>query len=126
MQDTVAHNDWYLYILRTAGGALYTGITTDIARRLRQHQSGRGAKALRGKGPLTLVYQCALARDLAARLEYCVKQLSKKQKERLVADQPLCLLPWLADGGYLTSSGKSYSPAQNVPASAATAPCPPG
>ncbi|GAJ67072.1 GIY-YIG nuclease superfamily protein [Edwardsiella piscicida] len=126
MQNTVAHNGWYLYMLRTAGGALYTGITTDVARRLRQHQSGRGAKALRGKGPLTLAYQCALSRELAARLEYCVNQLSKKQKERLVADQPLHLLPWLANGGYLTSSGKSYSPAQNVPASAATAPYPPG
>lgn len=124
MQNTVAHNAWYLYMLRTAGGALYTGITTDVARRLRQHQSGRGAKSLRGKGPLTLAYQCALSRELAASLEYRVKQLSKKQKERLVADQPLCLLQWLTDGGHLTSSGKSDSPGQNAPASATTLPSP--
>lgn len=41
---------WHLYLLRTASGMLYTGITTDVARRLTQHQAGKGAKALRGKG----------------------------------------------------------------------------
>lgn len=81
MTDTVAHNRWYLYILRTATGALYTGITTDIARRLAQHQSGRGAKALRGKGPLTLVFQATIAaHGEALRVEYRIKRLSKKQK----------------------------------------------
>jgi putative endonuclease len=45
---------WHLYLVETAGGALYTGITTDVERRLAEHAAGRGAKALRGKGPLTL------------------------------------------------------------------------
>ena len=40
---------WYLYLIRTADNALYTGITTDVARRYQQHQQGKGAKALRGK-----------------------------------------------------------------------------
>ncbi|RJL47460.1 GIY-YIG nuclease family protein [Pectobacterium carotovorum] len=85
---------WYLYILRTIAGALYTGITTDVSRRLNQHQTGKGAKALRGKGELTLVFHCRVGnRSDALKLEYRIKQLSKNQKERLVQDQPrtLCI-----------------------------------
>ena len=48
---------YYLYILRCGDNSLYTGITTDVARRLAAHQSGKGAKYTRGRGPLTLVYQ---------------------------------------------------------------------
>jgi predicted GIY-YIG superfamily endonuclease len=40
---------WFLYLIRTADNRLYTGITTDVPRRFRQHQAGKGAKALRGK-----------------------------------------------------------------------------
>ena len=47
---------WFLYLIRTADNKLYTGITTDVERRYQQHQSGKGAKALRGKGELTLVF----------------------------------------------------------------------
>jgi putative endonuclease len=43
---------WSLYLIRTADNRLYTGITTDVARRFMQHQSGKGAKALRGKANL--------------------------------------------------------------------------
>ena len=50
--------DWHLYILRTASGSLYTGVTTDVQRRLSEHQSGgpRCARSLRGRGPLELVF----------------------------------------------------------------------
>ncbi|WP_145495183.1 GIY-YIG nuclease family protein [Yersinia massiliensis] len=83
---------WYLYLLRTASGMLYTGITTDVARRMVQHQSGKGAKALRGKGTLTLVFHCdAGDRSMALKLEYRVKQLTKQQKEKLVINQPSSL-----------------------------------
>ncbi|WP_163559433.1 GIY-YIG nuclease family protein [Halomonas sp. NO4] len=72
---------WYLYVIETAGGALYTGITTDVARRLAQHAAGRGAKALRGRGPLTLVHQEAVgSRGEALRLEAAVKRLSAAGK----------------------------------------------
>ncbi|MGL6019646.1 MAG: GIY-YIG nuclease family protein, partial [Gibbsiella quercinecans] len=65
-------------MLRLPNGMLYTGITTDVARRVAQHQAGKGAKALRGKGPLALAYHCQVGdRSLALRLEYRVKQLSK-------------------------------------------------
>ncbi|MTH45740.1 GIY-YIG nuclease family protein [Intestinirhabdus alba] len=78
---------WYLYLIRTANDTLYTGITTDVARRYKQHQSGKGAKALRGKGELTLAFSARVGdRSLALRAEYRVKQLTRRQKERLVAE----------------------------------------
>ncbi|MEG9452573.1 MAG: GIY-YIG nuclease family protein, partial [Pantoea piersonii] len=56
--------------------------------------------ALRGKGPLALVYHCdAGDRAAASRLEYRVKQLSRQQKLRLVAQQPGCLASWLTQAG---------------------------
>jgi AraC family transcriptional regulator of adaptative response/methylated-DNA-[protein]-cysteine methyltransferase len=81
--------DWHLYLLRTRCGALYTGIATDVERRLAAHGKGRGAKSLRAKGPLSLVYQAALGeRGAALRAEYAIKQLPKAMKEALVAAQP--------------------------------------
>ncbi|GKV90138.1 GIY-YIG nuclease family protein [Pectobacterium carotovorum] len=94
MTEHAEDSHWYLYILRTVAGTLYTGITTDVSRRLNQHQTGKGAKALRGKGELTLVFHCLVGdRSDALKLEYRIKQLSKNQKERLVQDQPktLCI-----------------------------------
>ncbi|HEI8867811.1 GIY-YIG nuclease family protein [Serratia sp. AKBS12] len=93
-QDAVSSQatTWHLYMLRLPNGMLYTGITTDVQRRLAQHQAGKGAKSLRGKGELTLAFHCPAGdRSLALRLEYRVKQLSKKQKERLVSHPPLSL-----------------------------------
>lgn len=89
---------WQLYIVRTAAGVLYTGISNDVPRRLRQHQRGTGAKALRGKGPLELLLTCEAGdRALASRLEYQVKQLPRREKLRLIACQPLSLAGWLND-----------------------------
>lgn len=74
---------WYLYMVQTANGMLYTGISTDPQRRLRQH-SGEltgGAKALRGKGPLSLVYIQSLSdKSAAAKAEYQLKQLPRSAK----------------------------------------------
>jgi len=69
-------------MLRTAAGHLYTGITTDVARRFKEHCDGvRGAKALRGKGPLTLLHHEAVGeRGDALRLEAQVKRLSAAGK----------------------------------------------
>lgn len=76
---------WYLYLIRCPDNRLYTGITTDIARRFTAHQAGKGAKALRGRGALTLVFsQLIGSRSQALRIEYRIKQLTKIQKERLV------------------------------------------
>ncbi|MCV6606568.1 MAG: GIY-YIG nuclease family protein [Porticoccaceae bacterium] len=77
---------WHLYILRTRSGALYTGISTDVERRFEEHCAGKGAKALRGKGPLQVVYrQPAGSHSQALQLEAAVKKLNKRQKEQLVA-----------------------------------------
>lgn len=80
-------SEWHLYIIRTRNGALYTGVTTDVARRLDEHShSKKGAKFLRSKGPLQLVYQQLVgSRSEAQRLEYQIKQLSKQQKEKFIA-----------------------------------------
>ncbi|AUJ70394.1 GIY-YIG nuclease superfamily protein [Pseudoalteromonas sp. NC201] len=76
---------WSLYILETRFGHWYTGITTNVERRIEQHQAGKGAKNLKGKGPLTLKFQCAAGtKSQAAKLEWHVKQLTKAQKIQLV------------------------------------------
>jgi len=86
----MTEQQWFLYMVRTASGQLYTGISLDPARRLRQHNGELtgGAKALRGKGPLQLVYQLAYpSRSCASKAEYQLKQLTKTAKERLVREQ---------------------------------------
>jgi putative endonuclease len=78
---------WHLYMVRTARGALYTGITTDVARRFAEHQAGapRGARSLRGKGPLELVFSVTVNdRSVASRLEWHLKQWPRTRKEALV------------------------------------------
>ena len=80
--------DWHLYLIRTRSGALYTGITTDVPRRFAEHQAGgpQGAKYLRGRGPLRLVFSQKIgARSEAQRVEMRVKKLPKAAKEALVS-----------------------------------------
>jgi len=79
--------DWHLYLIRCHDGSLYTGITTNVARRFAEHQgnSDTGAKYLRGRGPLVLVFQRKLgSRSLALGVESKIKKLSKARKEELV------------------------------------------
>jgi putative endonuclease len=79
--------DYSIYLVRCADGSLYTGIAVDVARRFREHRLGaRGAKYLRGKGPLQLAFVAVAGdRSEASRLEYRVKQLGRAAKEDLVA-----------------------------------------
>ena len=76
---------WYLYILRCKDNTLYTGITTDVARRLEAHRSGKGAKYTRGRAPLELVYQenCGNHSD-ALKRELEIKAMSRKQKDEMI------------------------------------------
>lgn len=79
--------DWYLYLVRCKDGTLYTGITTDIARRFAEHQNGKGSKYLRGRGPLALVFQRKIeSKKLALVAENKVKKLPKMKKEELIKD----------------------------------------
>lgn len=77
---------WWLYVIRTAGGALYSGISTDVARRLQQHEAGTGARSLRGKGPLALAASWRVGtRSEALALEARIKQLPRARKLALLA-----------------------------------------
>jgi len=82
-----AMSAWSLYLLRCADGSIYTGITTDVSRRLCEHQSGpRGSKYLRSRRPLQLLYQRRIGnRSLASRLEYQVRNLARKCKDDVAA-----------------------------------------
>lgn len=81
---------WWVYLIRTANNALYCGITNDLERRFTQHQQGKGAKALRGKGPLSLVWSEQVAdKSSALKLEAKIKKQSKQTKEALVKGVPL-------------------------------------
>ncbi len=82
----MATTEYSLYIIRCADDTYYTGIAADVARRIAEHEnSPRGAKYLKGRGPLTLVYAASVGdRGSAARIEYRVKQLSRAEKEALI------------------------------------------
>ena len=87
MPEGMPSPEFSLYILRCADGTLYTGIAVDVERRLAEHRAGRrGARYLRGKGPLELVFSAVVGdRSRASRLEYRVKQLNRAKKSQLVA-----------------------------------------
>lgn len=75
---------WYVYILRCRDNTFYTGITDDIPRRLEAHNSGKGAKYTRGRGPVKLCYQEPQeSHGEALKREYAIKRLTRAQKEAL-------------------------------------------
>ena len=73
-------------MIRCADGSLYTGIATDVDRRVSEHAGGkRGARRLRGRGPLELVLQKWVGeRGLASRVELRIKRLTRQEKETLL------------------------------------------
>ena len=81
----VMEKNWKLYILRCGDGTLYTGITTDVQRRLEEHRSGKGAKYTRSRGPLELVYreECT-DKSSALKRELEIKALSRSEKLKLI------------------------------------------
>ena len=80
-------SDHYVYVLRCADDTLYTGYTTDVQRRVAEHDAGEGAKYTRGRTPVDLVYAESFdSRSAAMSREYELKEYSKAEKERLVGD----------------------------------------
>ena len=72
---------WYVYILRCADGSLYTGSTTDLTRRTRQHNDGTASRYTRSRRPVKLVYQeRKRSQSLALKREAAIKKLTRKQK----------------------------------------------
>ena len=75
----------YTYILKCGDGSLYTGWTNDIAARLEQHRSGKGAKYTRCRKPVKLVYlEESDTKQQAMSREAKIKQLSRQEKEKLI------------------------------------------
>ncbi|KAB2824539.1 GIY-YIG nuclease family protein [Aliivibrio sp. S4TY2] len=82
---TEIKSNWTLYLIRTQTNSLYCGITNNLSRRFEMHKAGKGAKYLRGKGPLTLVWSHNVeSKSQALKYEYRIKKMTKASKEALV------------------------------------------
>lgn len=86
----MAASSWFVYMIRSDDDQLYTGITTDIERRWREHTQGRaGARYFRGRTPQEL---CLLEthpdRSSASQREWQIKQLTRRNKDQLIAESP--------------------------------------
>lgn len=77
---------WYVYMVRCRDGTLYTGATTDVARRVAAHTAGKGARYTRSRRPVTLVWsRRAASQSAALKAEHRLKQLSRAEKLALAA-----------------------------------------
>lgn len=82
--------DAWVYVLRCADGSLYTGWSTDVARRLRAHDSGKGSRYTASRLPVELVYSVAMAdRSAARREEARIKALDRRAKLALIENRPV-------------------------------------
>jgi len=92
---------WYLYIVECRDGTFYTGITTDIKKRIDAHNSGRGAKYTRGRGPVKLMHlRRYVDRSAASKAEYKIKKLKRGKKIRIINEFAL-------PGEIVIASGRS-------------------
>ncbi len=77
---------WFLYVVKCCDGTLYTGITTDIPRRLKEHNSKKGAFYTKNKTPVELVHQEAMVdRSYALKREAAIKRLTREEKLTLIS-----------------------------------------
>jgi putative endonuclease len=91
-----SHKGHFVYILRCGDGSLYTGYTTELPRRIAEHNAGKGAKYTRGRGPVQLVYmEEGASRSWGQQREEEIKRLTRAKKERLIEAGAKCL----AEGG---------------------------
>jgi putative endonuclease len=80
-------SDHYVYVLRCADNTLYTGYTTDVERRVAEHDAGEGAKYTRGRTPVELVHVESFgSKSAAMSREYKIKQWSRTEKRRLIEE----------------------------------------
>jgi len=87
-RTTLRGQTWYLYVIRTVGGFLYAGITTDVKRRYQEHVAGgpKAARFLRANPPRELVLRRRIGtRSLALKVEHRFKRLRKRDKEAIVS-----------------------------------------
>ena len=77
--------NWLVYMLECNDNSIYTGITNNLENRLKKHQSGDGAKYLRGRLPIKLIYkEVFINRSEATKREISIKKMSKKEKKILI------------------------------------------
>jgi putative endonuclease len=77
--------DWTVYFVRCKDNTLYTGITTDLKKRIAAHNAGKGAKYTRGRGPVEVVwFEGGMTQGEALCKEAEIKKLSRAQKEALI------------------------------------------
>ena len=80
---------WTVYILECADSSLYTGITTDLARRIAEHEMGKGARYTHGRGPFRLVHQeLHKNRAEASKREIIIKAMTRTRKLALIQKVP--------------------------------------
>jgi len=81
-------NKWFVYIVQCSDGTLYTGITTDVEKRIAKHNSGKGAKYTRTRLPVVCLYTQEFEnKSLASKEEWRIKQLKKSEKENIINEQ---------------------------------------
>ncbi|WP_096272303.1 GIY-YIG nuclease family protein [Paucisalibacillus globulus] len=77
-----------VYILKCGDGSLYTGYTNDLENRLKVHESGKGAKYTRGRGPFqVMLVEKFPTKEAAMKREYEIKRLTRKGKFQLIRDK---------------------------------------
>ena len=78
---------WYVYIVECSDGTLYTGITTDVNKRIETHNKGKGAKYTKTRLPVVLRASFdSFDKSTAAKEEYRIKQLTRKEKLKMIND----------------------------------------
>lgn len=81
----------YTYILKCADGTFYIGWTTNLENRIKSHNDGKGARYTRGRTPVELVYwEEHKNRSDAQKREIAIRNLSRKEKEKLINGLDLC------------------------------------
>jgi putative endonuclease len=84
----MSSSQWFLYALRCGDGTLYTGVTTDLARRLDEHNTGQGARYTSGRRPVKLIGAWRYAdRSAAQQAEARFKKLSRGRKLQRIAQK---------------------------------------
>lgn len=81
----LSEKSWVVYMLLVSDGSLYTGVTTDLARRWKQHSTGKGAKYFRGRTPKAIVFEeHGHDRSTALKREIAIKRLTRREKLCLI------------------------------------------
>jgi len=79
---------WYVYIVQCSDDSLYTGITTDLERRIGMHNSGKGAKYTKSRAPVVLkIFWTCASKSEACKQEIAIKKLSRSAKFALMKEQ---------------------------------------